>query len=286
MGSNKVGLVGLGRMGSSLLERLQLETHVIAYDSDLSRAQTLASENVQIALSLEDFRACEYVILCLPSVAASEGVLQELGSYLDNARIFETSTVPPEYLRTISGRLGDRIELFDTAILAGVEAMQAGKAKLLVGNATRLRESDREVLNWFSESFSTFDELGGGMAAKIINNAVAHANMSVLLEARAMAVAHGITDAELFRVLDDADSGVYRPYEFRLKERVANRDFDGGMSVSMALKDSLHAIEVATSVGVPLFSIGAAHQVYQLAVSDGLGDLDYASISLLWPERG
>ena len=97
-----------------------------------------------------------------------------------------------------------------------------------------------------------------------------------------MAEAHGISDDELFAILDEEDSGVYRPYEFRLKERVAQRQFQGGMSVSMALKDSLHAIEVATGVGVPLFSIAAAHQVYQLAVSAGLGDLDYSSINLLW----
>lgn len=282
MESNVVGLIGLGRMGSAILGRLKLSREVLIYDLDAELVESLLEDGVRGTSSLEDFKGCRQIVLCLPSAAASSAVLRGVDAVVDGARIYETSTVPPEHVRSLSAGMSGGNVLFDAAILAGVEAMTLGQAKLLVGNARNLTDDDRDVLSQFSSTFTRFDELGGGMAAKIINNAIAHANMAVLLEARAMAEAHGISDDELFAILDEEDSGVYRPYEFRLKERVAQRQFQGGMSVSMALKDSLHAIEVATGVGVPLFSIAAAHQVYQLAVSAGLGDLDYSSINLLW----
>lgn len=286
MDSKTIGLIGLGRMGSAILERLTASHDVLIYDLNTDATSALVSERAVAADSLEDFRECQHIVLCLPSVTASTSVINRLNPVARNARLYETSTIPPEQVRSLAGALSNGNVLFDAAILAGVEAMRGGQAKLLVGNAKNIQNCDDTILRAFSVGYTPFDELGGGMAAKIINNAVAHANMSVLLEARAMAEAHGISNDELFSVLDDEDSGVYRPYEFRLKQRVVSEDFRGGMSVSMALKDSLHAIEVATGAGVPLFSIAGAHQVYQLAMAAGLGDLDYSSINLIWSSSG
>jgi hypothetical protein len=33
---------------------------------------------------------------------------------------------------------------------------------------------------------------------------------------------------------------------------------------------------------VPLFAIAATHSVYEIAVAEGLGSLDYASMGRLW----
>ena len=45
----------------------------------------------------------------------------------------------------------------------------------------------------------------------------------------------------------------------------------------------LHApLALAQTSGGPLFAIQGAHTVYELALADGLGRLDYASIAQLW----
>ena len=56
----------------------------------------------------------------------------------------------------------------------------------------------------------------------------------------------------------------------------------GCIKTAKARKGYALAIEFANKVGVPLFTMQASHSVYEMAVSEGLGGLDYASISKLW----
>ena len=61
-------------------------------------------------------------------------------------------------------------------------------------------------------------------------------------------------------------------------------DFEGGMSVTNARKDSCLALATAQQMGVPLFAISASHTPYEIAEANGLGDADYAALSRLWEE--
>jgi 3-hydroxyisobutyrate dehydrogenase len=54
------------------------------------------------------------------------------------------------------------------------------------------------------------------------------------------------------------------------------------MPMDAARKDSVLALEYAQSQNVPLFAIQGSHSVYEMAVAEGLGRLDYAAISTLW----
>ena len=127
-----------------------------------------------------------------------------------------------------------------------------------------------------------FGDVGSGMAAKVINNAVAHAVMVILVEAGAMAAATGVAQDDLANLLADPDAGLLRPLTHRFVERVLRADYEGGMPTEAARKDSTLALALAQTSGVPLFAIQGAHTVYELAVADGLGRLDYASIARLW----
>ncbi len=61
-------------------------------------------------------------------------------------------------------------------------------------------------------------------------------------------------------------------------------DYEGGMSVEAARKDSTLALSLAQAAQTPLFAIQAAHTVYELAMSAGYDRLDYASIARLWED--
>ncbi|MDY7104112.1 MAG: NAD-binding protein [Actinomycetota bacterium] len=122
------------------------------------------------------------------------------------------------------------------------------------------------------------------MAAKVINNAVAHAVMVVLTEAGALAAANGVDGAALAELLAEADAGLVRPLTHRYAERILTGDFDGGMPTEAAREDSVLALVLAQSGGVPLFAMQASHTVYEMAVGHGLDRLDYSSIARLWEQ--
>src|SRR5215469_11452490 len=156
--------------------------------------------------------------------------------------------------------------------------MAAGRSTLLVGGKAEDLDAAAGVFAALAPRVLRFGDVGSGMAAKVINNAVAHAVMVILVEAAAT----GVALHDLANLLADPDAGLPRPLTHRFVERVLRADYEGGMPTEAARKDSTLALALAQTSGVPLFAIQGAHTVYELALADGLGRLDYASIAQLW----
>lgn len=280
-----VGIVGLGNMGAAVATRLAIGNRVLAYDPKPSpRAHELAASG---AIELVDaplaVAAAPAVVLSLPTPGISRQVIAELAPAETLGLIVETSTVSPKDMRAAAALCEPHgTRLIDAAILAGVQPMLDGKGALLVGGETDDIEAARPVLESFAAQVDVIGELGAGMAAKVINNAVAHAVMVILAEAGALAAANGIPRARLAELLSGPDAGLIRPLEHRFKERILAGWYDGGMPTDAARKDSTLALALAQDDGIPLFGIQGAHTVYELALSAGLAKQDYASIATLW----
>jgi 3-hydroxyisobutyrate dehydrogenase len=125
----------------------------------------------------------------------------------------------------------------DAAILSGVEQVRDGTSAFLVGGDAGDVARAEPVLRRVCERVMRFAGPGTGMAAKVINNAVAHAEMVVLAEAAALAGAEGIALDDLVELLEQEDAGVRRPLSGRLAGRVRRGDYEGGMPTEAARKD-------------------------------------------------
>ena len=280
-----VGVVGLGNMGISVATRLAQRYRVLGYDPYPSeRARALAAEG-QISLvdAPLDVAAGHTVVLSLPTPAISREIIASIAGAPGLELIVETSTVSPSDMAAAAALCAPYgTALVDAAILAGVQPMLDGAATLLVGGDTDAIELARPVLEAFAADIQVIGPLGAGMAAKVINNAVAHAVMVILAEAGALAAANGIPRARIAELLSGRDGGLIRPLEHRFKERILTGQYEGGMPTDAARKDSTLALQLAQDGHVPLFGIQGAHTVYELAIGAGLDKLDYASIATLW----
>ena len=119
------------------------------------------------------------------------------------------------------------------------------------------------------------------MGTKVVNNGVMHALMVVLIEAFSMSNKLGVSSQTMIEILN-REEGLLRPLVHRVQERMQEGNYEGGMSVTNARKDSVLALETAQQLGVPLFATQAAHTPYEIAEAKDMGDLDYASLALLW----
>jgi 3-hydroxyisobutyrate dehydrogenase-like beta-hydroxyacid dehydrogenase len=279
-----IGVVGAGNMGSAIVHRLALGADVLLYDRDTERANQLASERVVIAGSLEEFDACEVVVLSLPSPQISATVIGALADVIPaGSVVIETSTVLPSAVIECERVLQSRgIHLVDAAILSGVELMRAGTTTLLVGGDSDAVNAASATLELLTPRRVLLGVLGAGMAAKVANNAVSHAVMVVLIEAITTAKLSGVPPEVMCELLAAPDGGLMRPLTHRVAERIMHADYDGGMTTEAARKDSALALALAQEHHVPLFAIQAAHTVYEVAMDGGLGRDDYAAIARLW----
>ena len=281
--TQRIALVGCGNMGAAIAERLQQAgAELVVFDLDRARAEATGA---RVAGSVSDLAEhASTVFLSLPTAAASRAVVAELAEALPSgAVVVELSTVAPADAVAARDRLAARGTRFvDAAVLSGPAQMSDGSTTLLIGGEDADVEAARPALELLVGERIRIGSVGSGMAAKVAHNAVSHAVMVVLLEAASLAASAGVDVGTFAEVLGRPDAALLRPLQHRLRERVFEQSYDGGMPMEAALKDSRLALELAQTAGVPLFAILAAHTPYELAVAEGLGREDYAALARLW----
>ncbi len=281
-----VGLIGLGNAGSALAGAFSGQCPLVGCDANPARREVVAALDLQWAGSAgEVAELADTVLLSLPKPEASKAVVGELlGGARPPKLIVETSTITPNTARDLGAVCeAAGVAFIDAAVGSGVQAMAAGQVTWLVGGADDAVAQARPVLELVAKTIHHLGPVGAGSGAKVVNNAVMHALMVVLIEAGAMAGKLGISMDALVEILGSAD-GVTRPLQHRFRERIMGGDYAGGMSVANARKDSALALETARDCGVPLYAILAAHTPYEIAESQGMGELDYAALAKLWEE--
>ena len=284
-----VAVYGLGNMGFPIAERVA--QHYAVKVSDLNTEQVKRAENELNAVAIrtpQDAADVDVVVLSLPSPAISQAVLAAIAPHLPkHAIVLETSTVNPDDMHAAKKLLAPfGLTILDASVLAGVSQMQAGTATLLLGGPEEAVATVQGVLDAIAKKQIYFGPTGAGAAAKVINNAVAHAVMVVVAEAGSLATAAGVSCDKLLGLLSDPQMGLHRPLTYRYAERIMKNDYAGGMPLDAARKDSVLALELAQSLGVPLFAIQGSHSVYEMAACAGYGRDDYAVIAKLWADWG
>lgn len=284
-----VALYGLGNMGFAIAQQLARHFSLRVYDPNLIQVkravETLGAHAIGGVSDLADVHA---VVLCLPQPSISRQVIHDVAPAIPKtAVIIETSTVNPDDIKDcVAIAQTHAIEVIDASILAGVAQMEQGQATLALGGEPSAIERAHDVLQAMSVRQINFGASGAGAAAKVINNAVAHAVMVVVAEAGSMATAAGVSTEKLVELLADSKMGLHRPLTYRYAQRVTKGDYEGGMPLDAARKDSVLALDLAQKLGVPLFAIQGSHTVYEMAACAGYGRQDYAVIAKLWQGWG
>lgn len=279
-----IGVIGLGNMGSSIALNLSEAFPVVGFDIDEQKRSSLETQGIQCVSELGELaKQTEVILISLPNGAISKAVIEQMITFLGtNHIIIETSTVLPTDIYELK-KIGDTkgVKVVDAAILGGITHILEAKADFLVGGEQETIDYIEPILRKLGKKVNYMGKLGSGMSAKVINNAVAHTSMVLIVEAAAIGRKLGISHEKMFELLS-GETTYERPVKHRFNERIANEAYAGGMSTSNARKDSTLALELAQQLNIPLFSIQASHTVYELAQNEGYGDLDYASIAKLW----
>ena len=281
-----IGIIGLGNAGAALATALSGKVPLVGYDLDPDRRQALANLEMERVESVAQVGTlATHIVLSLPAPDISQAVVTDLLAVepLPDL-IVETSTITPKVAIALDSLCHARqVHFVDAAIASGVAAMAAGQATFLVGGRPSDVEMAHHVLAPIAKRILHLGPVGAGMGAKVVNNAVMHAVMVVLIEAAAMASRLDLSMSTLVDLLQ-GEEGLQRPLTHRVCERMLQGRYEGGMSVLNARKDSALALEIAQQLGVPLYAIQASHTPYEIAAASGLENLDYASLATLWEE--
>jgi 3-hydroxyisobutyrate dehydrogenase len=285
----RVGFLGLGSMGGAMARRLATTGYVVTgYDIDASRVGALATDGVTAASAPAEVAATADVVLSsLPHPAAVRDAYLGKAGVLDTVRagtiLVDLSTIDPGTWRDVAAAARVKgSDCLDAPVSGGPAEAGSGRLVLLVGGDEALVERCRPVLATLAGEIHHVGPPGSGHVIKLVNNAMSLANVAVAAEAMVLGVRAGLEPQKLFEIL--ATSGGRSHHFLKRFPNVLAGDFTPHFSIALSRKDASLVLDLAESVGMPMFVQSAVRQVYEAAHAAGLDHLDMAGVTVLYEQ--
>lgn len=287
--TEKIGFVGVGRMGANMARRLQDVGYPVTavFDVDGERAKTLAQELGCEAVSTPDEVAA--LSNTIFTVVTDDGAMQEIfseghpKSLLKNAegRLFvNCATLSPhihmEIEQRVEARGGHSLE---ACMASSIPQAREGTLYLMCGGKPEVFERAKPVLTTLSAQLRLIGPAGQAAKVKALVNMVMNINTAGLAEGLGLGDALGL-DLTMLREVFSQTGAASRVLETDGAD-MQQRDHECYFSVAHAAKDSGIAYALAESVGLTLPLAKSTLEQYQRLVKLGKGELDKSGIAEL-----
>ena len=286
----KVGLIGLGRMGRAIYDRLSENgCEVVAWDKDASAMKAAAVRQMRLADSPRAVAAAGDVVLS--SITEDNGVrtiYRDLDGFLSGdvkGKLFiEMST-----LQSMTGReLAPLVEaagarLIEAPVLGTIPSVREGKLFALVGGRAEDLERARPVLEKLTRKIVHMGPNGAGYAMKLAVNLGLAAFIQATAESLALGQREGLTLQQMLDVLSEAPTA--NGWFAAKKGLLAGEPADVTLDLKTLRKDIMSAVATGalSGTGMPL-SAGVLSSL-SAAVAQGWGDKDIGELARFFREH-
>jgi 3-hydroxyisobutyrate dehydrogenase len=286
--AQRVGVVGVGRMGANIARRLKDVGYPITalYDIDPTRVAELGEEIGATGYTrLADVSAnADVIITVVTDDAAMHTIFATAGdSLLTDAqgKIFvNCATITPGVHVEADGlirKAGGRA--VEACMASSIPQARDGKLYLICGGDERAFADVKPMLEKMSVSLRFVGGPGRAAQVKALVNMLMNINTAGLAEALALGDALGL-DLTLLREIFSQTGANSRVLETDGGDMQA-RDHEVYFSAAHAAKDSGIAMQLAHDAGLNLPLAAATTAQYNAMVTAGLGELDKSGIAEL-----
>jgi 3-hydroxyisobutyrate dehydrogenase-like beta-hydroxyacid dehydrogenase len=279
----RIGLIGLGRMGQALAGRLlaagfSLTVHnrtrakaeaLVAAGAAWAETPAELASRSDIALSiLTDDRAVEQIYLGEGGLLAGEAA----------GKLFvEMSTIRTATIKGLGPQVAARgARLLDAPVAGTVEPARQGQLLTLVGGENADLERARPALETFSRRIIHLGPSGAGTTMKLVLNMGLAVFWTGMSEAMAMGRQSGLSLEQMLDVY--LDSPVAPPALRGKAPLLLGAPHEVAFDVTGVRKDLLAMVGTAQDVGVPTPAGTAALAWFAAATAAGYGERDLAFI--------
>ena len=284
----RVAFIGLGNMGSGMAANLAKAEHEVhAFDLSEEALNHAVDRGSKRAASAADAcKGADAVVTMLPAGQHVASVYRDsvLGKAPASAILIDCSTIDVATARSVEeDAAAQGYTMVDAPVSGGIAAAEAGTLTFMVGSSEEGFQRAREILEKMGKAVIHAGEAGSGQAAKIVNNMLLGATMAATCEAFVLAQKLGL-DPQIFFDISSKASGQswsmtsYCPVPGVGPETPADRDYEGGFTAMLMLKDLKLAMEAAQAAGAYTPMGGEAAELYQRFVDRGGGHKDFSAI--------
>ena len=279
----KIGLVGLGRMGTAMAHRLRDNGYdLIGWDADPERTKALGGAGLPIAANPRAVAAgCDTVISIITEDHGVRRIFTGPNGFLSGdvtGKLFiEMSTLQPMTGVELAPQVETRgARLIDSPVLGTIPQVKDGKLFALVGGKADDLERARPVLEKMTRRIAHMGGNGRGYAMKLAVNLGLGAYIQALAESLALGARHGLTLDQMLDVLQEA------PYASNwMKSKIGIMKGDKPemtLDIRTLRKDIMSAVATGALMGVPMPLSAGTLAALSAAVANGRGAGDLGEL--------
>jgi 3-hydroxyisobutyrate dehydrogenase-like beta-hydroxyacid dehydrogenase len=279
----RVGLVGVGTMGSRILARLVETGHrVVARDIAPEAERRAARAGAAVAsCPAEVARQAHLVLLSLPMpadvdevVGGDDGLLVEAQP---GAIIADLSTVDPDTTRRNAALAAARgVGYLDAPVLGRPPG--CGRWTLPVGGEVPALERARPILETLAARVIHVGPSGAGNIVKLLNNMMFSAINAVTAEVLAVCAALGMDPHVFVTAVTDSGAATVSNLFRELGPKILARDFSPAFTIDLLHKDVRLALEMASRAKAPTVITPAGLVLVEMARARGYGAEDTGAV--------
>ncbi len=273
-----IGFIGLGLMGSAMVQRLLDQGYKLTVIANRNRAGVDAAlqrgaEEAKTARELA--AASDIVMLCMDTSASVESRVYGEDGVLAGVRpgtiVIDFGTSLPGSTRKIAEDMAQKGAAYLDAPLGRTPSHgREGKLNIMGAGDKAAFDRARPVLDELGENVFHVGPAGAGHTLKLINNFFAMTTACSMAEAFAMADLAGLPRQSLYDVMAAG------PLRSGMMDFIKAEAIDGeiqlAFSVSNAAKDVGYYTRMADDLGAPTQMSHAAKNLLALAKAQGFGD--------------
>ncbi len=286
--SERIGMIGLGRMGANMARRLKDVGYDVSAVYDLHRpaAEALASElgTVDCATLADVTRRSDLIFTVVTDDAAMRGIFSGAEDSLLQGAAGKTfvnfaTVTPAMHLEVEAWARQAGARTLEACMASSITQAREGTLYLMVGGDAEVFETVKPVLGQLSTSLRYIGPTGQAAQVKALVNMVMNINTAGLAEGLAVGDALGL-DLTMLREIF-AQTGANSQVLKTDGEDMQNRDHACFFSAAHAAKDSGIALALAREAGVITPLAEAAKGQYDLMEAEGFGELDKSGVAEL-----
>ena len=277
----KVGFIGLGVMGSQMVDRLLSKGHTVTgYNRTREKAEWLVKKGMQWADSPRAVAsASDYTFAMVTNAAAIQAITEGpagLLSGLSTGKIFiDMSTVSPTVSRALASNVrAAGADMVDAPVSGSVITLQQGKLSVMVGGRAETFEKIKSLLLDIGPKVSHVGDNGLALSMKIAINLSLAVQMLAFSEGVLLAEKSGISREVAVDVL--THSAVASPMIQYRGPFVLQQPEEAWFDVNMMQKDMVLAMDLGRQLDVPLPTTAVSNEFLTAARGMGWTKYDFA----------
>jgi 3-hydroxyisobutyrate dehydrogenase len=281
----KIGFVGVGRMGANMARRLKEQGFTIAavYDINAEAAKALAVElGCEAANDLKPLtQLSDAIVTVVTDDKAMKGIF--LGGLLSRARgklFINCATVSPAIHVWVQQKVEKAgAEVVEACMASSITQAREGTLYLMCGGREAAFNRAKPILEKLSGSMRYIGAAGKAAQVKALVNMVMNINTAGLAEGLGLGAALGL-DLPLLREVFSQTGANSRVLQTD-GEDMQNREHSCFFSAAHAAKDSGIALRLAKEQGLNLPLATATKKQFDKMITEGLGELDKSGVAEL-----